>query len=463
MPSWDASQEEPVSSQDEVEEFAALLRRLKARTDRSYAALARHLNMNASTLHRYCSGEAVPLGFATVERIAALCEATRAERVELHRRWVLAVAARQRSRTTPTPAAPAATEPAAAPAEAEALAQAEAAAVEIVSGGGGGAPPAPVSTTTADTAPVAATASGRVPRQPWYRHRIALAAAVVAALTAALAGLSALTSATTTAKTAGTRHGSPTPSAPASPARGLPSHTPAPKASTAGDRSPTPSTSPPASPSADSPAKKTVSAAPPLTWTVNSQLWATGCDHDYVIDKAPRQVPPPPLPQDAAPWARSQGAVHGGQTLVDIAVQGRTDTAVVLEALRVRVVGRAAPMKGTVYFTGQGCGSDLDPRSFAVDLDMDRPVARPAQGPEGGTGTPATRMPYQVSAKAPEVLMIDARTVDCDCRWYLELDWSSEGRTGTARIDDHGTPFRTTGIEGLPQYWYANDGWTPTT
>ena len=56
MPFWDARQGVAVSSQDEVEEFAALLRRLKARTDRSYAALAQRLNMNASTLHRYCAG-----------------------------------------------------------------------------------------------------------------------------------------------------------------------------------------------------------------------------------------------------------------------------------------------------------------------------------------------------------------------------------------------------------------------
>lgn len=93
-----------MSSQDEVEEFAALLRRLKARTDRSYAALARRLNMNASTLHRYCAGDAVPLGFAPVERFAAMCEASPAERIELHRRWILAVAARQRSRTATEPA-----------------------------------------------------------------------------------------------------------------------------------------------------------------------------------------------------------------------------------------------------------------------------------------------------------------------------------------------------------------------
>ncbi|MDX3283950.1 helix-turn-helix domain-containing protein, partial [Streptomyces scabiei] len=97
-------------SQDEVEEFAALLRHLKGRTDLSYAALARPLHINASTLHRYCAGEAVPLGFTAVERFAALCGADPAERVELHRRWILAVAARRRSRTA-APPAPATTEP----------------------------------------------------------------------------------------------------------------------------------------------------------------------------------------------------------------------------------------------------------------------------------------------------------------------------------------------------------------
>lgn len=308
-------------------------------------------------------------------------------------------------------------------------------------------------------------ASRPASRKPWYRHRVAVTAALVTALVATLGSLSALPSGRSSANgtdqvsgttTAGTRHGSPSPSAPtsasASATHSRPTGSPSAKAPAADDHSSSPSKSPSA---------KAVPAAPPLTWTVNSQLWASGCDHDYVIDKAPQWVPPPPAPQDAIPWARTQGAVHGGQTLVDISVQGRTDAAVVLKALRVRVVGRAAPVKGTVYFTGQGCGGDLDPRSFAVDLDMDRPIARSVQGPEDGTGTPAKRMPYQVSAKDPEVLMVDARTVDCDCRWYLELDWSSQGRTGTERIDDHGLPFRTSGTKGLPHYWYAHDGWTP--
>lgn len=96
----DAGTDHMDASHEDIEEFALLLTRLKERTDRSYAALARRLDMNASTLYRYCAGEAVPLDFNTVKRFAALCAASPAEHVELHRRWILAVAARQRPRRT---------------------------------------------------------------------------------------------------------------------------------------------------------------------------------------------------------------------------------------------------------------------------------------------------------------------------------------------------------------------------
>ncbi|MFE4604960.1 helix-turn-helix domain-containing protein [Kitasatospora indigofera] len=431
-----------MSSQDEVEEFAAQLRRLKDRTDRSYAGLARRLHMNASTLHRYCTGEAVPLGFAPVERFAAMCGAGPAERTELHRQWVLAVAARQRARTAPGSAPQAAgPNPAGSgdlPADGTAAPAFAVAAGSVPTAAAGPSPDLgepPAEDLPGRSHEHGATGHPAVSR-PWYRHRAAATATVMTVLVAtALGVLSALPSgvspagagspesAARTARTAGAPPGSPAPSAPAG----------------------------------------TVPAVPPLTWTVNSQLWGAGCDHDYVIDKAPQQVPPPPVPQDAASWAHSQGAVHGGRTLMEISVQGRTDTAVVVEALRVRVVGRSAPVRGTVYSTGQGCGGDLDPRTFAVDLDIDRPIARPVQGGEAGTSAPAGRMPYRVSSKDPEVLLVDARTVGCDCLWYLELDWSSLGRTGTERIDDAGLPFRTSGVDGLPHYWYAGQGWTPLT
>ncbi|WP_443334026.1 hypothetical protein [Streptomyces sp. MNU103] len=202
-------------------------------------------------------------------------------------------------------------------------------------------------------------------------------------------------------------------------------------------------------------------AGPPLTWSVDDHAWAHGCGHDYVVAKPPAQVPPPPAPQDARTWAATQGAVHGRETLVELSVQGRTDTAVVLTALRVRVTGRSAPASGNAYAMDQGCGGALTPRYFDVDLDKDRPIARAVAGNDVGTPIPAVRMPYRVSATDPEVLLITARTEGCDCRWWLELDWSSQGRTGTVRIDDRGRPFRTSAVAGLPHYEYdtLNRSW----
>ncbi|WP_053667716.1 helix-turn-helix domain-containing protein [Streptomyces sp. NRRL B-1140] len=422
---------------DDVGEFAALLRTFKERTDRSYGSLARRLAMNTSTLHRYCAGDAVPVDFAPVERFAALCGASPEERLELHRRWLLAVAARQRPRT------------------ANAAGTAEAGAETDTH------PDTNTDTAEADTTP------GR----PWYRRRsVAAGLAAACAALAVLASLAALPddrrtttgdrtpvtgpASTGTATTQGPHQKSPSPTpngtSPA-PRRSSPSATPEqPKPS------PSPSTRTASPPSGGT-------SAPPLTWSADSQAWKLGCGHDYVVAKPPAQVPPPPVPQDAGVWAASQNAVHGGETLVRLSVQGRTDTAVVLEALRVRVVGRTAPAQGNSYAMDRGCGGAVTPRSFDVNLDKDRPIARAVAGNDTGTPIPAMRMPYRVSAQDPEVLLVNARTQGCDCRWYLELDWSSQGRRGTVRIDDDGRPFRTSGIKGLPRYVYDTSarGWTP--
>ncbi|AYN43143.1 XRE family transcriptional regulator [Streptomyces dangxiongensis] len=433
---------------DDVQEFAARLTRLKERTDRSYGQLARRLNMNTSTLHRYCAGDTVPVDFAPVERLAALCGASPQERLELHRLWLLAVASRQRART------------AGAGAGAASGGGVPVAAVASGGGIGSGAVAGAGSSAAEEPAPAAAP-----PRRPWYRRRrVIVAAAAASMLVATLGSLVHLPSDRPTAR--GTAH-RPTPSrtrttAAAAHGPATASASPMPSAILTEKPSATP-TKTPARSSQGSPSKPPA-AGVPLTWTADSQIWEIGCSHDYVIAKPPQEVPPPPAPQDAGAWAATQNAVHGRNTLVEISVQGKTSTAVVLEALRVRVVGRtAAPPEGNVYAMDQGCGADMSPRYFGVDLDKDRPIARPVPGSDMGAPIPAMRLPYRVSATDPEVLLVTAETATCDCRWYLELEWSSQGRTGTVRIDDHGRPFRTTGIKGLPHYSYATwkHEWAP--
>lgn len=155
--------------------------------------------------------------------------------------------------------------------------------------------------------------------------------------------------------------------------------------------------------------------------------------------------------------------MDGGETLVRVSVQGKGAAAVVLQALHVRVVKRGAPLPWAAYRMDDGCGGAVTPRRFEVDLDRPRPVARAldgydASGQEGRT-LPAVSFPYKVSAAEPEELLIHAGAAKCDCRWYLELEWSSEGRRGTVRIgDEDGAPFRTSGAKGRPVYLYDSAG-----
>ncbi|GAA3357119.1 hypothetical protein GCM10017744_026480 [Streptomyces antimycoticus] len=202
----------------------------------------------------------------------------------------------------------------------------------------------------------------------------------------------------------------------------------------------------------------------PLTLSTRSHVWENGCGHRYLIDRSPSQVAPPPTEQDAPTWAAAHGAVHGGTTNVEVTVQGRASSAVVLQALHVRVVGRRTPLAWSSFAMDNGCGGALTPRAFSVNLDAARPLAHPTEGNDAGKPIPAVHFPYRVSASDPEVLLVNARTAGCDCSWYLELDWSSGGRSGTLRIDDHGSPFRTSSIKGRPQYAYdyTDGSWHPS-
>ncbi|GGK16482.1 hypothetical protein GCM10010124_06350 [Pilimelia terevasa] len=67
--------------------LATMLTDLKRRSGLSYDVIGRRTHISKSTIHRYCRGESVPPDFATVERIAALCGATSAERGRLYASW----------------------------------------------------------------------------------------------------------------------------------------------------------------------------------------------------------------------------------------------------------------------------------------------------------------------------------------------------------------------------------------
>ncbi|MFD7129242.1 helix-turn-helix domain-containing protein [Streptomyces anulatus] len=432
--------------------LAERLSALREGSGRTYASLARRIGVSGSTLHRYCTGRTVPAEFAPVERLARLCGAPAGEREALHRLWILADRERVDRQGTAEARADPEPEPEPEPVE---IVPVDASAGEAGSLGETGSP--------------GRRAPGGSPRRPLFRSRrarrygqglgVLAAALLVLALVAAFGG-TALPGPdrrpSVAQRPGGDPAGSPEPSPSGSPTPGKPQGTPSvsPRGTPSGGPRPTvpPGVGPREEalprPSGGSPGPAAGRA--PFTWTADDHVWKNGCDHSYVIDRAPAAVPPPPVEADAESWAGALGAVHAGEAGVRVTLQGRDERAVVLESLRIRVVERRSPAQGRVYRMSSGCGGSLTPRMFDVDLDMPRPVARSVAGNDSGEPIEAVAFPYSVSVTDPEVLLITGRTVGCDCDWFAELTWSSGGRSGTVRVDDGGRPFRTSGVRGRP-------------
>ncbi|MFF5938556.1 helix-turn-helix domain-containing protein [Streptomyces sp. NPDC012508] len=448
--------------------FAELVRGLKERSGLSYGALAKKLHVSTSTLHRYCNGDAVPTEFAPVERLGRLCGATREELIALHRSWIVADDARRR-RAQPEPVAPASP---AAPVVAEAPGEAsgevagedvdgEAVAAASAVEPDAGAPEA----VEPEKDPAETLVTVRAPATPVSRSRkrlrmVLAAAAVVALAVPAAYGIGQAVSADSTgdeAKGGRAAAGSSTvPGVSVSPS-GSPSST-SPSAST------TPSASATTSGPSATPRRTKGTGAPaagasgtPVSAGISSYNWSGPCGYYYLLDRRPDQVPPPPSPQESRRWAAPFDGVAAGSMYLELTATGRTDAAVVITGLHVRVVERSEPLARTVYSMGEGCGGGVTPQTFDIDLDAARPFAKPIAGMDGDLTVPAKDFPFKVSTSDPQVFNLDVHTEGHDVSWYLELEWSDGERREKIVIDDEGKPFRTSAMEGKKVYGYRYD------
>ncbi|MFF7967375.1 helix-turn-helix domain-containing protein [Streptomyces sp. NPDC007903] len=381
---------------EEIAEFAARLRELKQRSGLSYEALAKRAHMSTSTLHRYCRGDGVPADYAVVSRMARLCEATPEELVELHRRWVLADAARERGRraVAPAPEESAPSAPPGAGASAGPVSPGPGAGVASVSPGPGpgpGGPPGPFAVGQPSHRPPS--------HRPLRKHWPLIAAAVALVVTVA------------TALTLNRDDGD----------------------TSAHDTTPGRAT------------------AAPLTVSTRTYGWDDPqCEAKYLVDRPPAEVAPPVMGQDVPGWVKAHRAVAADEQRVALTVQGTGDEAVVIESMHVGVADSSPPPAWNAYLGSSGCGGGVRTRSFDTDLDAPHPVIAPKAGQRG--------FPYKVSRSDPEVLYITAHADTHDVQWYVDLQWNSAGRQGTIRINDHGEAFRTSGSRGRPVYEFLVGG-----
>ncbi|MFD0417697.1 helix-turn-helix domain-containing protein [Streptomyces sp. NPDC127108] len=404
--------------QVEMASLAELLREFKERSGLSYGALAKRLHLSTSTLHRYCNGDAVPTGFGPVERFARLCGATPEELVEVHRRWILADAARGRKEPEPEPEpeSESKSEPSEAAPEAEPEAQPQPQ-----------SEPEPAPTPTVASGPDPVTAPSPLP--PSRRRRTLVLAASVAAVVA-------IGSVALSLSMNGGGDGHEQSAGPAS----------------APDPSTSPSDDSDESDQSDQSDQSGKSSDAPLTAHAKPYAYEDDCTPSFLVNRKPEEVPRPPVEQDAPGWVGDLGAVTSGDQYIEVTVRGTGKETVVLQDMNVRVQSTGEPLAWNDFQMGAGCGGRAATKSFAVDLDDAAPRVTPGAGQRD--------FPYQVSENDSEVFRIKASTELHDVRWYVELEWSSGKRHNVLLVDDQGKPFRTSSREGRPSYgWRDASKW----
>ncbi|WP_308310910.1 helix-turn-helix transcriptional regulator [Streptomyces sp. GbtcB6] len=429
-----------------TEAFALLLRELKDRSGLSYGALAKRLHMSTSTLHRYCNGTAVPVEYAPVERLARVCRATPQELVELHRRWILADAARgSRGEQATAPDTAPAADPGSQAAQAAQATQTTHGPGEGEGEGEGGEPVVvdlprePVASRRRRTVLIASVAVAAVLGAVVLAARLPLGGGNGGAGDRRAAG----DTGTITGTLTGTADTGKTSASPSPTAKG---HRPSASASA----TPTGSGDAKQGSGAQGTGGTTTGAAVPLTVNTRPYVYDDPCSQHFLVDSEPAQVGPPANEQDAPRWAAAYGAVSSGEQEVALTVQGTGEETVVLEALHVRVLSKGAPLAWNDYSMGVGCGGGVGTKSFDIDLDNGSPTVTAKNGQRD--------LPYKVSESDPEVFYVFARTEAHDVRWDLTLDWSSGSRHGTVRIDNAGAAFRTSADAGRPGYDYPLGG-----
>jgi hypothetical protein len=132
---------------------------------------------------------------------------------------------------------------------------------------------------------------------------------------------------------------------------------------------------------------------------------------------------------------------HGAATLnqLELTLQGNTEDAVVIKALRVIDVERHRPPADAVGILSCGpAGGGMTIKHFDVKMGKHPKVVSgpPTVSPDGEKSV-NVRLPIKVSNNDPEIFVLRVTGPKCFCEWRLAIDWTTRGRSGTT-IVDHG-------------------------
>jgi len=136
--------------------------------------------------------------------------------------------------------------------------------------------------------------------------------------------------------------------------------------------------------------------------------------------------------------ALSKGALAGSPQIVRLVLRATTADPVTVEAVRLRVISRARPLRG--WFTAlSGCQAKPVRRAQA-DLDARHPAVRYVSS----RGVVSRTLALEVK-RSPQVVELRAATARHRVAWTAELSVRDKGgHASTVEVTDGGKPFRVT-------------------
>jgi hypothetical protein len=199
----------------------------------------------------------------------------------------------------------------------------------------------------------------------------------------------------------------------------------------------------------------------PVFVAVRREAGFSGGCGTWIVTKPVNELTPPSAGGASDQWVEQSGAIDAshygfgtgqqsdGASNIDVTIQGRTATPVILTGIQFVPVRRSTQKIHGGAIT-VACGGPMEASGFEVDLS-DNPIKIVSSFsymvPKLPAGQPQwlltpLRFPYKVTNTDGEVFKIIAYTRSY-CAWYAILYWSVDGGNGQSIINDSGKPFQT--------------------
>jgi hypothetical protein len=219
----------------------------------------------------------------------------------------------------------------------------------------------------------------------------------------------------------------------------------------------------------------------PVFVAVRREAGFSGGCGTWIVTKPIESVAAPSSGGASEQWIEQTNAIDAtfagvadtqphGTSNIDVTIQGRTSTPVILTGIQFIAVRRSTKTIPGAAVT-VGCGGPMEASGITVDLDTN-PIKIQGSFSDSLTGTlpsmPAgqpqwlvtpLKFPYQVTDTDGEVFKIIAYAQSY-VSWYAILYWSTDGQNGQSVINDNGRPFQTAPANlAAASYGYQNNKW----